>query len=49
LTGDAAIQWHSGVASLIFLGGPKYLEGPKRFILGEQQYIFGDTASQNKK
>jgi len=43
------MQWLSGVASPNFFGGPKNLEGMKCLILGEQQYIFGDTASQNEK
>jgi len=29
--------------------GPKNLEGPKCSVLGEQQDIFGDTASQSEK
>ena len=49
LTGDAAIQWLSGVASPNFLQGPKNLEGPKFLILGEQQYMFGDTACHSEK
>jgi len=45
LTGDAVTQWRSQPK---FLGEPKNLEGMKCLILGEQQYIFGDTASQSE-
>jgi len=30
-------------------GGSENLEGSKCLILGEQQYIIGDTASQSEK
>jgi len=40
------MQWRSQPK---FFGKPKNLEGTKCLILGEQQHIFGDTASQSEK
>ena len=43
---DTTTQW---ISQPNFFGGTKIFEGLTRLILGEQQYILGDTASQSKK